>query len=175
MNVPLYKNYLSAKSGNGHAVLMRQMSTEIQSLCRVLICHAPPKHAHCIGGRPSSCWFWGPYEEENHWQRNEMDCFVKLARSFSLQDRVTLHPTKKSVNLKHRLICLWQRAFINSLYLKPQKILFLRKTGNDSSQLVSNLIRISGCIICYHFLQLICSATPPSLLSNSEPGMSSWH
>lgn len=55
MKVPSYQSLLSAKSGNGPAVLMRQTFIEVQYFCRVLICHAPPQHAKCIGGDPIPC------------------------------------------------------------------------------------------------------------------------
>lgn len=59
VNVPFFQSLLLANSGNGHAVLMRQTSIEIQHFCRVLICHAPPQHAQCIGGHPISCCLLG--------------------------------------------------------------------------------------------------------------------
>lgn len=90
MNVPLYQSLLFAKSGNGHAVLMRQTSIEIQHFCRVLICHAPPQHAQCIGGHPISCWLLGVImKRKNHSnidRENEMDSCIKWMRPSSLQD-----------------------------------------------------------------------------------------
>lgn len=90
MNVPLSKSPLLAKSGNSHAVLMRQTSIEILHFCRVLICHAPPQHAQCIGGHPVSCW--GHYEDRKKKnnsdidRQNEMDSCIKWMRPSALQD-----------------------------------------------------------------------------------------
>lgn len=89
-NVPLHQNLLFAKSGNGHAVLMRQTSIEILNFCRVLICHASPQHAQCIGSHPISCWLLGVIMKgKNHSnidRQNEMDSCIKWMRPSSLQD-----------------------------------------------------------------------------------------
>lgn len=72
MNVSLFWGLLLAKSGNGHAVLMRQTSIEIQHFCRVLICHAPAITC-TMYRKPSNLLLafgvgvgGGHYEEKNH-------------------------------------------------------------------------------------------------------------
>lgn len=90
MNVPLYQSLQFAKSGNGHAVLMRQTSIEILHFSRVLICHASSQHAQSIRGLPISCWLLGVIMKgRNHSnidRENEKDSCIKWMRPSPLQD-----------------------------------------------------------------------------------------